>query len=285
MKAYLFPGQGSQQLGMGDDLFQQFPEYVEEAGEVLGYPITELCLKDPNSTLNQTQCTQPALYTVGALDYLRQKKEQGVPDYAAGHSLGEYTALFAAGAFDFATGLKLVQKRGELMAQASGGGMAAIIGLEVEKIQSVIDNNNWAGVQVANYNAPSQTVITGPAELVHQSKAAFEESGCQMFIPLKVSGAFHSSLMQTAQTTFAGFIASFSFGSLDFPVISNVQARPYSEDKISELLTQQITHSVQWTDSIRYLMGKGVDSFEEMQPGKVLTGLVRRIQREATPLT
>ena len=286
MKAYLFPGQGSQKVGMGEGLFESFRDLVREADEVLGYSLETLCLEGPEDKLNRTDYTQPALYVVSIMAYHKALEAgSGTPDYVAGHSLGEYTALYAAGAFDFATGLRLVQKRGALMAQASGGGMAAVIGLSAEAVDSVLQQPALEGVQAANYNAPTQIVISGPAMAVQKAQKAFEDAGCQRFIPLNVSGAFHSEMMEPARKAFAAFLKECDIvGDLKIPVIANVEARRYEASRIKELLAAQITHSVQWTDSIRYLMGKGVTSFQEIGPGKVLTGLVRRIQREAKPL-
>ena len=192
MKAYIFPGQGSQFKGMGGALFDGFPEITAKANQVLGYDIKRLCLEDPLKQLGLTQYTQPALYVVNALYYIKKTKESGVkPDYVAGHSLGEYNALFAAGAFDFETGLKLVQKRGELMSLESGGGMAAILGLSEDKIAHVLNENNISRVQIANYNTPSQVVISGAKKDIDRLSALFEKENA-MYIPLNVSGAFHS---------------------------------------------------------------------------------------------
>jgi trans-AT polyketide synthase, acyltransferase and oxidoreductase domains len=286
MIAYLFPGQGSQAKGMGAGLFEEFPELTKQADEILGYSIAELCLEDTRGELGQTQFTQPALYVVNALSYLKKVKETGrKPDYVAGHSLGEYDAMFAAGAFDFATGLRLVQKRGALMSEAKGGGMAAVIGLTEEKIDHVLRENNLMDtIQVANYNSPSQIVIAGLKDDVLAAQPAFEQAEARMYIPLKVSGAFHSKYMAPAQKEFAEFLNAQPFGELTIPVISNVHARPYKQQDLRRNLIEQITHSVKWTDIVRYLLGKGVTEFEEVGPGNVLKGLVRNIQREAEPL-
>lgn len=284
MNTYLFPGQGSQQVGMGKELFSAFRGWLEEADDVLGYSLKALCLEDTEGKLNRTEYTQPALYVVGVLAYRKALEEGPPPHYVAGHSLGEYVALYASGAFDFATGLRLVQKRGSLMAQASGGGMAAVIGLSAEVVEAVLQQPALDGMQPANYNAPTQTVISGPAPAVERAQKAFEDVGCQRFVPLRVSGAFHSSKMEPARKAFVRFLREFDFKSLSIPVISNVEARPYKASRIKELLADQITHPVRWTESIRYLMGKGVKSFEEIGPGRVLTGLVKRIQRESEPL-
>ena len=285
MIVHVFPGQGSQTKGMGEALFDEYKELTKKADKILGYSIKELCLRDPNNQINQTQFTQPALFVVNALTYLKKIQDTKIkPSYVAGHSLGEYNALFAAGAFDFETGVKLVQKRGALMSQASGGGMAAVIGLNEEKIANIIKENNLNNLSVANYNSPSQIVISGLKDEIEQAKPIFEAAGARAFILLKVSAAFHSPFMKEAREEFERFIENFDFKELEIPVISNVHARPYKQSEIKKNLVDQITHSVRWTESIRYLMGKKVTEFEEMGPGNVLKGLNTRIQKEATPL-
>ena len=284
MKTFVFPGQGSQQKGMGGALFDEFNDLTAKADQVLGYSIKRLCLEDPDEVLGQTQYTQPALYTVNALSYLRKIEEsEKKPNCVAGHSLGEYNALFAAGAFDFETGLRLVQKRGALMSQARGGGMAAVIGLSAEKVEEVIAKNNLGTIQIANYNSPSQIVISGPSTDMGRVNTLFESAGGR-YIPLNVSGAFHSRCMDSAKKEFKEFIDAFTFSTLTIPVISNVSARPYKPEDVKKNLTDQITHSVKWTESIRYLMGRGEMEFEEVGPGKVLTRLIQTIKKEATPL-
>lgn len=285
MAAYLFPGQGSQQKGMGGELFDEFKELTAQADEILGYSIKKLCLEDADNRLVQTNYTQPALYVVNALTYLKKIRETGKkPSYVAGHSLGEYNALFAADSFDFATGLRLVQKRGELMSKATGGGMAAVIGLSREEIEQILQEAGFTGLDVANFNSPSQTVISGAAKDITEAKPVFEKAGASMYVVLKVSGAFHSRYMEPAQKEFAEFLQDFQFSDPAIPVISNVQARPYQKGEVKKNLLEQFTASVQWTDSIRYLMGKGVEEMEQIGPGKVLTDLVKKIKKEAEPL-
>ncbi|MCL6590823.1 MAG: ACP S-malonyltransferase [Firmicutes bacterium] len=286
MITYVFPGQGSQSKGMGGSLFDEFKDLTAQADQILGYSIKELCMEDPNLNLNLTQYTQPALYIVNAFTYLSKiEKTNQKPDFVAGHSLGEYDALFAAGAFDFITGLKLVQKRGELMGQATGGGMAAVIGLNAEQIMDVLNRNRLNKIDVANFNSPFQIVISGPKAEIDNAKTVFEGvKGVKMYIPLKTSGAFHSRYMEEAKKQFEDFLNSFQFLKIQIPVISNVYARPYQQASIKSNLIDQITRPVKWTESIRYLMGLGEMKFEELGPGKVLSGLIQQIKKEAEPL-
>lgn len=287
MKAYVFPGQGAQYKGMGKELFEEFPELVSGADKILGYSIKELCLNDPQSKLGFTEFTQPALYTVNALTYLKKCKEtEERPDFVAGHSLGEYNALHAAGAFDFETGLKLVKKRGELMGQARGGKMAAVIGLKEKQISEILQREGLNQIDIANYNGPSQIVISGLEEHITQAKPVFESNPeVKLFSVLNVSGAFHSRYMKESGDLFEQFIADFTFGELKIPVISNVSARPYKQKDIKNNLLKQITHSVLWTDTIRLLLGLGEVTFEEIGIGNTLTGLLRHIKSESEPLT
>ncbi|WP_025701752.1 ACP S-malonyltransferase [Paenibacillus forsythiae] len=285
MTTCVFPGQGSQYKGMGETLFDEFTELTAKAEQILGYSIKTLCLEDPNGQLGRTDFTQPALYVVNALTYLKLLRETGkTPDYVAGHSLGEYNALFAAGAFDFETGLKLVQKRGQLMEKVSGGGMAAIVGLKAEQIHEILVANGLTAIDAANYNSPSQTVVSGPREEIERAQRIFEAAGAALYYPLSVSGAFHSRYMNGVKSEFEDFLKSVQFGELHIPVISNVHARPYKQNEIKQNLLEQITNSVQWCDSIRYLMGKGEVEIIEVGPKDVLKKLVAAIRKEATPI-
>ncbi|MBF0449508.1 MAG: ACP S-malonyltransferase [Candidatus Magnetomorum sp.] len=285
MKAFIFPGQGSQKKRMGKKLFEKYNELTSIANEILGYSIQTLCLEDPDDNLGQTQYTQPALFVVNALTWLDTIENiEQMPDYLAGHSLGEYNALFAAKAFEFEVGLKLVKKRGELMALSEGGGMAAIIGIEADKIKTIIEENQLTNVFIANYNSPSQIVISGQNSEIVKAEPIFKSSGAKMYIKLNVSGAFHTHFMNVASEEFSRMLNDVQYNDINIPVISNVTARPYTGNQIAALLCQQLTSPVQWTDSIRYLMGKGVDDFQEIGPGNVLKGLVLRISKEATPL-
>jgi trans-AT polyketide synthase, acyltransferase and oxidoreductase domains len=276
----LFPGQGSQKLGMGAELFKDFPRETATADAILGYSLEELCVKDPHQQLNRTDFTQPALYAVNALTYLKQVQTTGLrPDFVAGHSLGEYDALFAGGVFDFATGLKLVWKRGLLMSAAGAGGMAAVIGLTQDRIRSILIENHLTTIDIANLNSPTQTVLSGSEKDIRDAQPVFEKAGVRMYVPLKVSGAFHSRYMQPARDEFERFIRTFQFAEPRVPVIANVTARPYQPGEAARNLTLQITSPIRWVESIQYLLGQPDPQFEEVGPGKVLTGLLKQIRQ------
>ena len=282
--ALLFPGQGSQVRGMGKESFDRFPDLVHAADAILGYSLRELCLDDPRGQLKLTQFTQPALYAVEALDFLRLQKDGLVaPAFAAGHSLGEYAALFAAGVFDFETGLRLVQKRGALMAEAPAGGMAAVLGLSEDRIRTVLRDSGFDGIDVANSNSPTQVAVAGLKQDILAAQTAFEAAGGR-YIVLNVGAAFHSRYMKPAQAPFAAFAQQMRFALPRFPVLSNVTARPHDPDTIRDRLVAQIASAVQWTDSVRFLMGKQIAEYREVGPGQVLTRLVQQIRKECTPL-
>ena len=277
----LFPGQGSQSKGMGADLFERYPDWTAAADAVLGYSIRELCVDDPRGELGYTQFTQPALYTVNALTYRARQDGGGVvPDFVAGHSLGEYNALLAAGVFDFRTGLTLVQRRGHIMGQVTGGGMAAVIGMEPRAIQELLDGTE-AGrrIDVANFNSYDQTVIAGPKEDLATIRGQFEAAGVRAYIPLNVSAPFHSRYMRDAQAAFAAFLQDVPFAPPRIPVISNVSGKPYEGDLVRQTLSEQIGNSVRWLETITYLLDQPDPAFEEVGPGSVLGKLLAQIKK------
>lgn len=284
MKVFMFPGQGSQKKGMGGDLFDQFPEITRAADEILGYSIQELCLEDPAQQLGLTQFTQPALYVVNALTWMNKAREGARADFLIGHSLGEFNALLAADVFDFATGLKLVKERGRLMGEARGGGMAAVVGMEEAEVRRILSENGAAEVDIANLNTPTQIVISGPTDEIARLQQPFKDAGVRMYSILRVSAAFHSRYMEEASQAFERFMAGFTFRDPQIPVIANVTARPYPKGAVGDYLRRQIVSSVKWTETICYLMGKGVQDFEECGNGKVLAGLCKHILKDGTPL-
>ncbi|UXI65924.1 ACP S-malonyltransferase [Tahibacter amnicola] len=284
MTAFVFPGQGSQARGMGGELFdlKEYCAVERDVDALLGYSLRRLCLDDPENRLKETQYTQPSLYVVNSLHVFKAVVDGARPTHVAGHSLGEYNALCAAGVFDFMTGLRLVKMRGELMAQAKDGGMGAVIGLDRDTIAAVVRDSGLAGVDVANFNSPVQTVISGPVAEIARAGQLLEQAGARMYMPLPVSAAFHSRYMREFADQFEEFLRPFSFAPPRIPVISNVTAEPYPADSesIKSLLVRQITQSVEWTRSIRWLLAQGVTDIREVGPGKVLTRLVQQIQQD-----
>lgn len=279
MAVYMFPGQGSQKKGMGEGLFADFSDLVRQADQLLGYSIADVCLKNEHNELANTAFTQPALYVVNALSYLK-KMQSGAkkPDYFLGHSLGEYNALWAAGVFDFLTGLRLVQERGRLMSQARNGAMVAVIGLSSNDVSSVLEEHGLSELTIANYNTDLQQVISGPNEAIERAKPFFINAKAKLYLPLPVHGAFHSPLMQPARERFVTFLKDFKWAAPDVPVIANIDAKPYNAGNILSSLSLQIDHPVQWLQSIRYLLLHDQDQFEEFGPGTVLTNMVIKIK-------
>jgi len=274
----MFPGQGSQAVGMGAELFGRYPDLVAEADAILGYSIRELCLKNPDDKLKRTDYTQPALYIVDVLSHLARVEDEKIsPDFVIGHSLGEYPALYAAGAFDFATGLKLVQKRGALMNAATGGGMAAILGMDGDAVSTALAELGAGSIDVANFNSPGQIVISGPKADIETFAPQFKEKGAKRVVILPVSGAFHSRYMKPAAEEFGTFLRGFSFGKLSIPSIANCSAEPYTDDSIASNLVRQIYSSVRWVETVKGLRAQGADAFVEVGPGTVLSGLARQI--------
>ncbi len=271
--AWIFPGQGSQAVNMGADLFQleSLQPQLAQANDILGWSVADIC-QDPDDKVSQTLYTQPCLYVVEAL-LAEQLMQQGqTPDFVAGHSLGEYVALFAAGVFDFATGLQLVKRRAELMSTATDGAMAAVIGFQREELDAVIADT--AGVVLANDNNPMQVVISGTVEGVD---AVLAQVKSKRAVKLNVSGAFHSPLMADAAAQFQSILENAEFQSARIPVLSNVDPTPETDGaQLKQRLTQQMTGSVRWREISLQLADAGVERVVEVGPGNVLTGLVKR---------
>lgn len=284
LRVHVFPGQGSQTKGMGGDLFDRFPELTATADEILGYSIRSLCLDDPDRRLRQTEYTQPALYIVGALTHLAElQKGERLPDYVMGHSLGEFVALFAAGAFDFETGLRLVQSRGKLMARSSEGTMLAVTGSDVGTIRDVLAAHALDEIDVANLNAPTQTVLAGPKSAIDRAAPLLTATGARC-VQLSVSAPFHSRYMAEAAREFAQVLEGFTFAAPKIPVIANVDALPYRDAAdVRTKLARQIDGAVQWVQCVRYVMSRGALDMRELGPGTVLTKLAARIQEETPP--
>jgi trans-AT polyketide synthase/acyltransferase/oxidoreductase domain-containing protein len=246
---------------------------------VLGYSVAELCVNDPEGNLSRTEYTQPAIYAVNALMFYKRMREGKIPDFYLGHSLGEYNALMASGAFDFVTGLKLVKERGRLMSRPQNGGMAAIVGLAEKDVGIILTENNLPEISIANCNSPEQFVVSGPISAIEAGKNIFEKNGAKLYAILNVSGAFHSSYMKQASDEFNQYISAFDLKPPKVPVISNVMALPHEANKIKGMLVKQIYSPVRWTESVRYLFSGGVTEIEEIGPGNVLKGLIRAIKR------
>ncbi len=284
MIAYIFPGQGSQSVGMGRDVYEQSAAaraIFDQAQAVLGFDLAQLCFAGDADELTATQNAQPALLTV-SVALLAAMREAGMneqPAWTAGHSLGEYSALVAAGALEFADALRLVRRRGELMAQANEGTMAAVMGLELEPLQTICaDVQDLGACVVANQNAPGQLVISGAVEAVQAASERAKAAGAKRVMPLNVSAAFHSPLMQAAAAGLAETVAITPINDAAIPVIANTTAQPIrTAAEIKHELVAQVTAPVRWIDTIQTLAQHGVTQVVEIGAGSVLTGLVKRI--------
>ncbi|RXV64354.1 [acyl-carrier-protein] S-malonyltransferase [Burkholderia stabilis] len=283
MKALLFPGQGAQAAGMGEGLFERYPEIVETADDVMGLSVERLCINDPDGLLADTRYAQPAIFVVNALHLAAWRDAHEDADvWLAGHSLGEYSALLAAGALDFRTGLEIVKRRGELFASVNGGAMAAIVGVTAAKLRRRLRAAGLDDVDLANFNSAGQIVIAGPAASVDAAARMLDACGDVTVHALKVSGAFHSRCMTPLKPAFEAFIARFSLTLPARPVVSNVTARPYQPPGTpADYLVEQLDQPVRWLDSVRYMLRSGVDEWVELGPGRqILTRLVETIRRE-----
>ncbi|MEA2106261.1 MAG: ACP S-malonyltransferase [Bacteroidota bacterium] len=284
MKAYVFPGQGAQFVGMGKDLYENYPvakELFEKANEILGFRITDLMFEGTEDDLKQTRVTQPAIFLHSVI--LAKTLEDFKPEMVAGHSLGEFSALVANGALSFEDGLKLVYKRAMAMQKAcelEQSTMAAIIGLEdkvVEDVCAAIDEI----VIPANYNCPGQLVISGSMKGVDIACEKLKEAGAKRALPLKVGGAFHSPLMEPARVELAEAINSTNFNTPICPVYQNADAKPYTDPvKIKENLIKQLTSPVRWTQTMQNMIADGMTSYTEVGPGTVLQGLLKKVDRQ-----
>jgi [acyl-carrier-protein] S-malonyltransferase len=282
--AFMFPGQGSQAVGMGKDLAEKFPaakKRFDDADRILGRGLSGICFQGPEDELKVTSTTQPALFTLEAaiVDVLAEKGIR--PAVVMGHSLGEYSALYAAGVVGFKEGLALVARRGELMAQAgksAPGAMAAVVGMEKEKIAVLLTSITGGTVVCANENTPEQTVISGDVSAVNTACEMLKAAGAKRAILLPVSGAFHSPLMAAAAAEFEKALTGVAFGNPSCPVICNVTAKGETNGQtIKNLLVKQLVSPVRWVDSVLYLKGLGITAALEVGPGAVLQGLVKKI--------
>lgn len=281
---WVFPGQGSQRKGMGEGLFERYPRETAQADAVLGRSLRALCLDDPDGMLGRTEYTQPALFAVSALSFLAKRDDgAALPDLYAGHSLGEFNALFAAGAFDFETGVALVAERGALMSKAPHGAMAAVIGPDQARVRALLDDADLTRVDIANINSPSQIVISGLYEDIERCEAVFVGAGAR-FARLNVSAAFHSRWMREVQARFAEFAATKTFRPLQADVISNRTARPHARDGYLPQLIEQISQPVRWYESMSWLLAQGETRLEEIGPGTVLSGLFVKIRQQPMPI-
>jgi len=286
--AYVFPGQGSQSTGMGLDLYDNYSsarEVFDEADASLGFSLSRLCFEGPEEELTKTHNVQPAILVVSiaCLKALETAVAAGVPSpaFLAGHSLGEYTALVAAGSLDLADAVVLVRERGRLMYEAglrNPGSMLAAIGLDEETVQDVCVQT---GTEISNVNCPGQIVISGAVQALAEANRLGKTKGARAMIPLKVSGAFHSALMEPVIAEFSKIVSTVRFRSPRVPVISNVTAQPLTDtNSIRKELVKQLRNCIQWQRSVEYMVRSGITAFYEIGPGRVLSGLIRRINSE-----
>jgi [acyl-carrier-protein] S-malonyltransferase len=286
--AYVFPGQGSQDIGMGWDLYDSYAaarEVFDEADATLGFPLSHLCFEGPEAELTRTDNVQPAILatSIACLRAAQQASDEDLPSpsFVAGHSLGEYTALVAANVVSLSDAVRLVRERGRLMHKAgekNQGSMLAIIGLEKSAVEDVCLQS---GTEISNINCPGQIVISGAVDALSLASKLAKLKNARRVIPLKVSGAFHSSLMGSIIDEFSDAISDFVFRPPAIPIIANVTARPLPDvNSIREELLYQLRRCIQWQPSVEYMVQDGVNSFYEIGPGRVLSGLIKRINSE-----
>lgn len=282
--AFIFPGQGAQSVGMGKDVYEHSAvgkEVYDRFDAIIGRKLTNVCFNGPEEDLKQTINTQPAILatSLALLEALKEKTDI-TPDFVAGHSLGEYGALYTAGVLSLDDTIKAIAKRAELMSQAKSGSMAAVLGLSQDVLEEIISGVDGV-VSIANYNTPEQLVITGEEQAVAEVSKLASEKGAKRVIPLAVSGAFHSALMKPAGEKFALFVKDLKFNDASIPVVTNVDAKETTKGSdFEEKMPRQIYSSVYWTQIIQHMMSQGVDTMIEIGPGSVLMGLNRKISRD-----